>query len=368
MTISRSPTPDLSSLTIKDGGSADEKKKKGEADSFVRRDLYEERQTLESGIGVFATVVIPSGTRIFCEESVVMLPDAAGQLELYQAVKALSGGKSQMYWNLAGSTKPSKDVGWIDTLRSSCEEDATENFNTLVEEHEQAWSIYETNRFICRSLDGPKTSLGVFPASARINHSCSPNVFHRYSPTIDRLTVHALREIQPGEELVTSYIDICHPTAVRRQILKHWGFRCRCAACDSPDDEEDHRRKKIEDLYTKLKGLEKKRASSTKEKGYEKFMNLVTRVIKLLEKEGMEESDTLGVAYKTAVRVGMILGTTDRERLVEWAEKAVGIEAKCLGEDSKEYIAATRLLEAARQSQLDRMDETKITNSSSLLD
>ncbi|KAF3912350.1 hypothetical protein AA313_de0206657 [Arthrobotrys entomopaga] len=356
MTMSRSPTPDLSYLSIKDVATSDEKNNQSPGpDSYVRRDLYEERQTLENGIGVFATVVIPSGTRIFCEESIVMLPDAAGHLELYQAVKALLENKRKMYWNLVGSTKPSKDVGWIDTLRSSCDEDETETFNSLVEDHELAWSIYETNRFICKSLDGSNTSLGVFPASARINHSCSPNVFHRYSPTINRLTVHALREIQPGEELTTSYIDICHPTVVRRQMLKHWGFRCRCATCDSPDDDEDHRRKRIEDLYTKLKGWEKKKkqtkyGSATKERDYGKFLNVVTRLIRLLEKEGMEESDTLGVAYSTAVKIGMILDTTDGERVVEWAEKAVGIEAKCLGEDSKEHMAATELLEAVKRA------------------
>jgi hypothetical protein len=41
-------------------------------------------------------------------------------------------------------------------------EEKVEDFNVLVEEHELAWSIYETNRFTAR-LSGEKKGLGMFP-------------------------------------------------------------------------------------------------------------------------------------------------------------------------------------------------------------
>ncbi|KAK6511136.1 hypothetical protein TWF481_000058 [Arthrobotrys musiformis] len=317
--------------------------------SYTRRDLYEERQTPEAGIGAFATKDIPSGTRIFCEEGILMLPDEAGQVELYNAVKALDGAREKMFWELAASTKPSKNVEWIDEVRQICDEDISSTFNDLIASYEQAWSIYETNRFTCKPLDNDaEKSLGIFPQSARLNHSCSPNVFHRYNPVIDRLTVHALRDIKVGEELLTSYIDICHPTAVRRHILKHWGFRCRCSACDSPDDDEDYRRKKIEDLFAKIN---KRRAKKGKisEKDCRRSLGNVVKCIRLLKKEGMEETDTLGLVYAEGVRLGMMIGDEDeQESMVEWAEKAVEVERKCLGEDSKEFIAAVHLLESVR--------------------
>ncbi|KAF3938630.1 hypothetical protein ABW19_dt0203004 [Dactylella cylindrospora] len=338
MTITRPPTPDISTLSLK----------VSRGTSYARRDLYEERQTLEAGIGAFATTRIPSGTRLFCEEPLVILPDEAGHLDLHGAVKALPGDKQTLYWNLAASSKPSKNVAWIDALRAASEEDASDIFNTIVEEYELAWSIYETNRFTCWYANGIKM-LGIFPMSARLNHSCAPNVFHRYNPFINRLTVHALRDIEPGEELLTSYIDICHPTVVRRQLLKHWGFRCRCTACDSPDDEEDYRRKRLEDLFQKINNREKKRAkneSKWTEKDYERSLAIVVKTIRLLEKEGMEETDTLGVVYILGAKFAVKCG--QEEDAVGWAEKLIEIEKKCLGEDSYEYQRAVELLDASR--------------------
>lgn len=37
-----------------------------------------------------------------------------------------------------------------------------------------------------------------------MNHHCTPNVFHRFNANINRLTIHALRDIKPGEEISTS--------------------------------------------------------------------------------------------------------------------------------------------------------------------
>ncbi|KAK6506517.1 hypothetical protein TWF506_011423 [Arthrobotrys conoides] len=345
MTIPDPPIVDISTLTFTDVPL----KPTAGPGPYTRRDLYEERQTPEAGIGAFAATSIPSGTRIFCEESIVMLPDEAGHVDVYNAVKSLGEEKQVMYWALAASTKASRDVAWIDRLRGGCDEDISSTFNDLVSSHEQAWSIYETNRFTCKSVDGCTKSLGIFPQAARLNHSCSPNVFHRYNPVINRLTVHALRDIEKGEELLTSYIDICHPTVVRRQILKHWGFRCRCSACDSPDDDEDFRRKRIEDLFSKINKREGKRVkngSKWTDKEYKRSLGAVVKCIRLLEKEGMEETDTLGVMYTDGVRLAVKVG--EEENAVEWAEKVVEIERKCLGEDSKEFVAAKELLEMAR--------------------
>ncbi|KAK6345843.1 hypothetical protein TWF730_010186 [Orbilia blumenaviensis] len=345
--------------------------------SYSRRDLYEERQTPESGIGAFATALIPLGTRLFCEESIILLPDDAGHVELYAAVKKLGKEEQELFWGLAASTKAGKDVEWIDILRRECDEDISSTFNDLVEAHEHAWSIYETNRFTCKSLDGQSKSLGIFPHSARLNHSCSPNVFHRYNPVINRLTIHALRDINIGEELLTSYIDICHPTVVRRQYLKHWGFRCRCSACDSPDDDEDYRRKRIEDLFVKLGKREIKMVKNERNwpvKEYERSLAIVVKCIKLLEKEGMEETDTLGVVYAAGVKLalqirdkgengdrgGDIVDMSEEgvEDAVRWAERVVEIQRKCLGEDSKEFVAAGALLEMARRGRVCRAERS----------
>lgn len=93
----------------------------GEAPAFVRDELYEARKTPGAGVAAFATASIPCGTRIFCEDALIVVPDKARQLELFRIVSALSEKKQAKFWDLAADSKPSKDVDWINDLRRSCE-------------------------------------------------------------------------------------------------------------------------------------------------------------------------------------------------------------------------------------------------------
>ncbi|KAF3084964.1 hypothetical protein TWF102_011745 [Orbilia oligospora] len=126
MTVPDPPIFDISTLTLTDVAV----KPSTDPGSYTRRDLYEERQTPEAGIGAFATTNIPSGTRIFCEESIVMLPDEADQVEVYNAVKSLGEEKRGTYWALAASTKASRDIGWIDRLRDASDGISSFLFNS----------------------------------------------------------------------------------------------------------------------------------------------------------------------------------------------------------------------------------------------
>ncbi|KAK6074443.1 set domain-containing protein 5 [Seiridium cupressi] len=332
--------PDLSRLSLNG--------RSGEAPAFVRDDLYEERHTGEAGIAIFATAFIPSGTRLFCEEALIVIHNEANQTEVFQTVTSLSEKEQRLYWELAASLKPSKDVAWIDGLRQWCE-GKEESFNSLVEAHEKAWSIYETNRFNMYFPDSDY-KLGVFTKCARLNHSCAPNVFHRYNHRIGRMTIHALRDIKPGEELNTSYIDICHPTAARRQILKKWGFNCQCSACNSPDSSGDFLRKRTEDMLTKIRKYEKQqesRVDQSEETDDVKIMGFIEKGMQLMEKQGMEETDTLGYLLSLAIKHGLRLGRV--AEAAQWAERLVVVEKKCLGEDSDEYDAAEELCSAFSQ-------------------
>jgi len=50
--------------------------------------------------------------------------------------------------------------------------------------------------------------------------------------------VVALRPIQPGDEVVTSYIDLALPRDVRRRELsERYKFECACEACEGGEGE-----------------------------------------------------------------------------------------------------------------------------------
>ncbi|MGH0138079.1 UNVERIFIED_CONTAM: hypothetical protein FKN15_078041 [Acipenser sinensis] len=70
----------------------------------------------------------------------------------------------------------------------------------------------------------------VFPDVALMNHSCCPNVIVTYKGTLAE--VRAIQEINAGDEVFTSYIDLLYPTDDRNDRLKDsYFFNCDCKEC-----------------------------------------------------------------------------------------------------------------------------------------
>uniref|UniRef100_A0A8C5GWP4 [histone H3]-lysine(4) N-trimethyltransferase n=1 Tax=Gouania willdenowi TaxID=441366 RepID=A0A8C5GWP4_GOUWI len=69
-----------------------------------------------------------------------------------------------------------------------------------------------------------------FLSVALMNHSCSPNVIVTYKGTAAE--VRAVQEINPGEEIFNSYIDLLYPTEDRKErLLESYFFTCQCTEC-----------------------------------------------------------------------------------------------------------------------------------------
>lgn len=92
--------------------------------------------------------------------------------------------------------------------------------------------------------------VGIFPIVSRLNHSCTPNVQHSYNATIGREVVHAIRDIQKDEEIVTSYVPLQRPASTRDEDLaKKWGFECKCDICSGSDRaKSDIRRQRLYEI------------------------------------------------------------------------------------------------------------------------
>ncbi|KAF4092086.1 hypothetical protein AMELA_G00016910 [Ameiurus melas] len=70
----------------------------------------------------------------------------------------------------------------------------------------------------------------VFPDVALMNHSCCPNVIVTYRGT--SAEVRAVKDISPGMEVYTSYIDLLYPTEDRMERLRDsYYFTCDCKEC-----------------------------------------------------------------------------------------------------------------------------------------
>ncbi|KIY43557.1 SET domain-containing protein [Fistulina hepatica ATCC 64428] len=100
-------------------------------------------------------------------------------------------------------------------------------------------SRFVTNSFAATTPDLTPIGTSVSPLVALINHSCDPNavvVWPSSSNDRDRPLMHvvALKPVSPGEEILTSYIDVTVPTALRRKSLQStYHFTCDCPLCSA---------------------------------------------------------------------------------------------------------------------------------------
>jgi len=82
---------------------------------------------------------------------------------------------------------------------------------------------------------GPNSEIGaIFPLVARLNHSCRPNAQHAWNAARGLEVVHAVRDIQAGEEITLSYLAGGPFSERQTRLREYFGFVCRCEPCSLP--------------------------------------------------------------------------------------------------------------------------------------
>jgi hypothetical protein len=92
---------------------------------------------------------------------------------------------------------------------------------------------------------------GLYTLHSHLNHACTPNVSIRHfdqHTALSRITVVARAAMEPGDELLITYVDPLSNYRERRRRLLEWGFGpCPCDRClvegreakaSGPDTEE----------------------------------------------------------------------------------------------------------------------------------
>ncbi|KAL8377237.1 hypothetical protein RB595_008085 [Gaeumannomyces hyphopodioides] len=94
----------------------------------------------------------------------------------------------------------------------------------------------------------------VYATVCRLNHSCLPNCMTAWNTILQRQTVHAVRNIRRGEELTLQYYNAPHESR-RAYLHRHFGFWCDCPTCAQPRGElalSDVRRLRIDRLFEEI--------------------------------------------------------------------------------------------------------------------
>lgn len=184
------------------------------------------------GRGLVANKTLHRGDQIFASTPILItdgdaydLPESERLALLYRGVDTLPSETQKVFWELMG------------------------HFNG-----DPVDDRINTNNFDV-TIDGISQQV-LFPEIAMLNHDCRPNAAYSWDEEMMTHYVHAIRDIQPGEEITITYIDNEKDRKARMARLKrNWGFDCGCSACTAHPafvTESDSRLCQITDLAETL--------------------------------------------------------------------------------------------------------------------
>nr|XP_013189670.1 unnamed protein product [Amyelois transitella] len=98
-------------------------------------------------------------------------------------------------------------------------------------------SIFDTNAFDVRSVDGTKRSRAIYVTASMMNHNCKANTRHIFIGDDYIMAVIATVPIAKGELITTTYTQSLWGTLDRRRHLKNNKcFDCECERCTDPTE------------------------------------------------------------------------------------------------------------------------------------
>lgn len=205
--------------------------------------LFELRPAAGKGLGLFAASSIKRGTPIIEEAPLMWVPpeaedDTGRKLSYFvEALKASTPEQRIIFFRLyrKGSAEASPEV--LQILRQEGEGPH------LISDLLDTVAIFQSNS-VTMGETGEYGS-GVFASYSRINHSCSPNVHNSYNPTLKKLTVYAIKQINKGEEIVTSYVNLNRTYEQRKTALRTWDIDCGCRCCAGLNAAASKRRREL---------------------------------------------------------------------------------------------------------------------------
>ncbi|KAJ4417782.1 hypothetical protein N0V82_005948 [Gnomoniopsis sp. IMI 355080] len=339
--------------------------------------MYEVRAAGVKGLGVFAKQLIPRGTRIFSEKALLTIPhggDGASAGAILQSMGPLSVLQREVLLGLS-SGAPSRDmvmlrwgqVAWYRMLEAfvtlkrrfaakaqissqivRAEEAQIRNSSIALRlrEHVQILAIFRSNAFNI-GLDRQ----AVFPRIARINHSCIPNAQGHFHEGLERLNIHATRDILDGEEVMINYLKETGLTLREQRqgkLLEGYGFNCDCAACDADSKMgRDGERQRVAALDQLAKYARKTSESGAAHQDAERELAMMMVMVKLFEKQDLTGRE-LSSYYIEAAKLCVKLGRTDEA--LRLAEKALQIDEDCLGKDHDLYQTSLEVVKSLREN------------------
>ncbi|KAK3705107.1 hypothetical protein LTR37_013474 [Vermiconidia calcicola] len=299
---------------------------------------YEIRRAGAKGLGVFATKLIPRGTRILAERPLFTVKS---DRDLYPALRSLAQNDRDhlKQLSISGNRKPSV-LDWAESTwhfvrgalsRSPAQTSDSSNITPAgrisLDDYKTFLATFRNNNF--NIGNGTRAT---FRDISRVNHSCVPNTQGNFNSAIGCFTVHAVRPIDQEQEITISYLD--EHGAVRGvrqgQLFESYGFECNCPVCEpktSRGRESERRRTAVRERLMQYAET----ASQRRETDLKMELELLLMLIRMLEEEGIVGRE-LATMYLSAAEGSLKVG--DRKAAQRYSELGLEMDGVCLGTDS----------------------------------
>lgn len=197
--------------------------------------------------------------------------------------------------------------------------------------------IFRTNALPC----GTDSVIGgVYPTICLINHSCLPNAHNNWNNDTKCETIHAVRNIQVGEEITISYKGEELSDSRRTHLKDAFGFDCSCGLCSLSLPKlqlSDARRLQIKQFGDTIGDPEQ-----VMNRPHDSLAGC-QHLLRLIEEE-YDGSESLSIAhlYYDAFQISITHG--DQARASIFAKRAYDSRVTCEGEDSPETQRMKKLM------------------------
>lgn len=186
--------------------------------------MYALEEVRGKGKGLIATRNIPMGSRILSEEPIIRVPDTA----------------------IDGDARLASLHRQVDALPPDNRRAFLSMHNVHADDIPQYLGVFLTNAL---PMVGKVEEAGIFLNACRINHACDNNAHNSWNSNIKRHTIHALRDIEQGEEITINYLGVLNTRETRQDYLQeHFAFTCSCHLCSLPPDESQESDRKLDEL------------------------------------------------------------------------------------------------------------------------
>ncbi|OCK83190.1 SET domain-containing protein 5 [Lepidopterella palustris CBS 459.81] len=195
---------------------------------------------------------------------------------------------------------------------------------------EQYLGIVRTNALPIgtNGIDG-----GIFLEACRINHACDNNAQKNWNENIKRHTVHALRDIEQGEEITICYLAILKNRKARQEAFQiKFGCTCSCRLCSLPSEQSQESDKRLDEIH-RLENLIGERGMLGILSTPLRILRYVDQQVQLYNEQGPGDAG-LPRAFFDAAQIAIANGDLARGRI--FLEKAIFGWQTALGSDSTE--------------------------------